>query len=528
MVTHLGSEKDKIKHVVLLALENRSFDQMLGGMQEEMPGLDGVDPKGTPRANMHNDSTYEQVPIYDKQIGADPMHEHGNVMAQLKEGGGGFIKDFVEKYSESSEQDKRQIMGYYPAGYLPALHPLAKHFAVCDRWFASVPGPTWPNRNFLLSGTTLGKIHMPEGKKHLGMVGTQIQPTIFDRLNEKNRSWKVYFHDLASSLILINQLKKKNLSRYFDFAQFAKDAKNEETFPEFCFIEPRYYGKDENDDHPPHNIMKGQKLIADIYNTLRGNEKLWESTLFVIVYDEHGGFYDHVEPPKAVPPGEYKDSEYSFDQLGVRVPALLISPWVRKGVEHTQFDHTSFLRYLSDKWDLGELGKRTAVANSIECALQFDAPITDAPEKLIVTEDQLHTPRPELEDDSVSGHNQAKIHLMSVVKNELIREGIYTLALSQRDPIAFRKHIYPVVGLLGYALKGIGWLFTTGGNFFLGLSKKLEHEALEMAATQMRAIADVNLMAQAESKKEVVPSAEEIILGAEPKATDSVEPEEKA
>lgn len=507
MTQYHGSQDDKIKHVVLLCLENRSFDQALGGMQAEMPDLDGVDPKGAPRRNKVDGVFYEQIAIYDKQIGFDPKHEYDNTVAQLKDGAGGFLSDFTAAHPAASEQDRFHLLGFYPAGFLPATHTLARHFAVCDRWFASVPGPTWPNRLFLLSGTTKGKIHMPEGKKHLGMVGTQNQPTIFDRLNEKKKKWKVYYHDLASSLLLVNQLKGENFGQYFKFDQFAEDAKDEATFPEFSFIEPRYYGKDQNDDHPPHNTMKAQKLIADIYNTLRGNEKLWESTLFIVVYDEHGGFYDHVEPPKAVPPGEYAEHEYTFDQLGVRVPALLVSPWVKKGVEHTVFDHTSVLRYLIDKWDLKDLGKRTEAANSIECALQFDAPLTDIPQKITVTEDQLHTPRPELEDDAVSSHNQALIHLMGVVKSELAEQLIDNIALSQRDPRVFKKRWYPVLAVLGDGLKAVGKWLTRRGEKLSAFAKKLEQEELALAAKEMDALvaakAAVAAKALAESPEEM-------------------------
>src|SRR5205085_11431818 len=121
------------------------------------------------------------------------------------------------------------------------------------------------------------------------------------------------------------------------------------------FIEPKYAGLDQNDDHPPHNIMKGEKLIADLFNALRSNEDLWSSTLFIIAFDEHGGFYDHVSPPTAInPDGKTSTTPpFGFDRLGVRVPALLISPYTRRRVEHTVFDHTSILKYLTDKWNMG-------------------------------------------------------------------------------------------------------------------------------------------------------------------------------
>jgi phospholipase C len=128
----------------------------------------------------------------------------------------------------------------------------------------------------------------------------------------------------------------------------------------------------------------GQQLIANVYNALRRNERLFNSTLFLLLYDEHGGFYDHVVPPAAVPPDEF-DFEYDFKRLGVRIPAILISPWVDHAVLSTPFDHTSLLKYLMDKWGLRPLGARTANANSFAAAIRSTgAPRTDVPDALSV------------------------------------------------------------------------------------------------------------------------------------------------
>jgi len=169
--------------------------------------------------------------------------------------------------------------------------------------------------------------------------------------------------------------------------QFEKDAAGpEENFPQYVFIEPTYMGDHPNDNHPPHNFVNAEQLIAKVYNALRGNEALWESSLLVITYDEHGGYYDHVTPPAAVPPDD-KHAEYTFDQYGVRVPTILISPWIDAGVDHTIFDHTSILKYLTDKYGLGPLGRRTAEANSFVTSLR-DTPRTDFPAPIIVPDDR--------------------------------------------------------------------------------------------------------------------------------------------
>src|SRR5260370_20850810 len=241
------------------------------------------------------------------------------------------------------------IMGYYPVSFLPGLHALARQFTICDHWFASLPGPTWPNRFFALAGTSNGRVNMPDDGTHkadLHGYFEQTQDTLFDRLNERAIHWKVYFHDIPQTTVLSHQREPHNVARYFYIDEFFDDARGHETeFPEFCLIEPAYIGFAENDDHPPHDIMRSQKLIADVYNAIRANELLWKSTLLVVFYDEHGGFYDHVYPPAAVPPDDQQE-EYAFDRLGVRVPGILISPWVDARVEPTLFDHTSVLRYL--------------------------------------------------------------------------------------------------------------------------------------------------------------------------------------
>lgn len=373
---------DPIKHVVLLMLENHSFDEMLGCYQSIYSGLDGVDPKALPRANMDEQGKpYYQNPKNTLFMRFDPKHEHPDVMTQIDNNNGGFIRDFLKTYPSSTPQDRGNIMGYYEHGFLPALHALADDFTICDRWFSSLPGPTWPNRFFALSGTSSGKVTMPEGLEHphIETILSQTQVTIFDRLNETQRSWKIYYYDFPSSLVFRSLRQGHNLAHFEHIDNFfAKtDARlNEADFPEFVFIEPKYFGVDQNDDHPPHNLMKAEKLIADVYNAIRSNDSLWETTLLVVVFDEHGGFYDHVPPPAAVAP-DGKTDEYDFTRLGVRVPALLVSPWVGRGVLHQQFDHTSLLKYLIDKWGLGPLGLRATQANSIEIALKEPEPRTD-------------------------------------------------------------------------------------------------------------------------------------------------------
>ena len=399
---------DPIRHVILLIMENRSFDQMLGSFASVFPDLDGVS-SGPPRVNFDlGGKPYPQAPTVTRQTRFDPKHEHADVVVQLENGNKGFVLDFEKAYPESTEQDRQEIMDYYPAHFLPGLHSLAADFTVCDRWYSSVPGPTWPNRFFALSGTSLGRILMPGGfaVEDLGRYFQQTQHTVFDRLNEAGKSWRVYYYDFPASWLLLRQLLPENVVNYRHIDDFFEEARDEESFPDFVFLEPKYFGADENDDHPPHNIMKGEKFIADVYNAIRSNTELWNSSLLVVMFDEHGGFYDHATPPGAVAPDDHQQ-EYAFDRLGVRVPAVLVSPWVSRGVEHTQFDHTSLLKYLTAKWNLGPLGNRTAAASSIAAAIREPAPRTDTIPFIRVPYTALVPDQPAWERKDDSAHHEA-------------------------------------------------------------------------------------------------------------------------
>ena len=191
-------------------------------------------------------------------------------------------------------------MDYFGDGDLPVLHELAKHFTICDHWFSSVPGPTWTNRFFVHSATSKGLVTIPQGPFQTKYYAYYDQDTIFDRLNEKGKRWHVYFGDVPQSLVLTHQRRPSNALHYHLMHKFFDDAANG-TLPDYSFIEPNYFRGEQNDDHPPHATGRAQRLLAKVYNAIRANEPLWESTLLVVLYDEHGGFYDHVVPPDAAP-----------------------------------------------------------------------------------------------------------------------------------------------------------------------------------------------------------------------------------
>lgn len=386
-------KKDPIDHVVVMMFENHSFDQMLGAVKAVRPEIDGVDPS---RPGVNRDSAgraYVQKPTSSEQIADDPKHEVEHVALQISENMSGFVSDFEAAYPDASPEELQQIMDYFQLGQLQALHSLAQSFLVCDRWFSSVPGPTWANRFFVHSGTSRGRVKMPETAGDFALDPSVFwnydQDTIYDRLNERGISWRIYAGDIAQSLVLQHQWSNpRNAWRYCGMERFFADAHGPAAkYPQYTFIEPTYYmGGDfgQNDDHPPHSVRHAQALLAQVYNALRANEELWYSTLLIVVYDEHGGFYDHVFPPNAVPPDD-DHSEYLFNRLGVRVPAILVSPWVDAGVNSAEFDHTSILRYLIDKWSLDALTRRVDMAQSFATAIRVTgSPRSDCPPSLHV------------------------------------------------------------------------------------------------------------------------------------------------
>lgn len=392
---------DPIRHVVVLMLENRSFDHLLGGLASSIPGLDGVDPAHL-RSNI---DTLAGQPVVQADIALpvvsdefDAPHEYKDVIDQIANGNAGFVDSFVKRHPTSGDGDRKQVMAYFKAGSLPVTHTLAKNFLVCNRWFSSLPGPTWPNRLFAHAGTSLGHVLMPDADNPgeiLQVWRTFTQDTIYDRLNEGGAdgqpvSWRIY-HDGLPQAVILDRLKGPFLrgEGFAPIERFAEDAQQADTFPSYVFIEPRYadgwFGKKANDQHPPSSVMDGEALIARVYNALRRSD-VWNSTLLVLAYDEHGGFYDHVDPPHAVPPDD-RGYPFGFDRLGVRVPAILISPWVRRGCDNTVYDHTSILRYLIEKHGLRPLGARTAATSDPRAvgnfAAQFlAAPRSDTPEAL--------------------------------------------------------------------------------------------------------------------------------------------------
>lgn len=376
-----GATAPPIEHVVVLMLENRSFDHLLGDLDTTLD-VDGIHaPDGSlysNRSQLLNDAPYTS------RVGAktvldedqDPDHEFESTQRAIAGGAmSGFVQSFFTRYPMASRDQAWEVMSCFERGKLPVIHNLAQSFTVCDRWFASVPGPTWPNRLFAMSGTSKGDVSMPQSGDSISTLKYAFrytQDTVFDRLNDAGKPWKIYHDGLPCALILTGL--RTQLSNFRGMEHFESDAAGPEAdFPAFTWIEPCYNGADANDQHPPSDVLRGEALVAKVFNAIRSNEQLWLKTLLIIVHDEHGGFYDHVPPMPTIPPDDARRGAFGFDTLGVRVPAILVSPYASRQVSRTVFDHTSILRYVSDKWNLKPLGNRAASANSLAPLLDSTA-----------------------------------------------------------------------------------------------------------------------------------------------------------
>lgn len=377
-----------IEHFVVLMLENRSFDNLLGTLYPPSPAFDGLDiaatnpdPSGAPVQAWNppggTDEATMRIPDPDPgELWVDINTQLFGTPAPATPAPTPAMQGFVRNYlTQKDGPVAKNIMHYFTPKQVPVITTLAKQFGVCDRWFASAPCQTWPNRWFVHAATAAGHenndpIHLPDVE------------TIYNRCEfAGNVSWTIYFHDLAQSKTL---LKLWPLSDHFHlYSKFQADCQAG-TLPNYSFIEPRYYddfGNHENDMHPPSVVTLGEQLIADVYNCVRGS-KLWPKTVLIITFDEHGGCYDHVPPPSAVMPEPPSANQaFAFDRYGVRVPAVIVSPYVQPGsvirpTGNVPFDHTSVIATLRKRFPaLGApLTRRDEVAPDLDVALSLASP----------------------------------------------------------------------------------------------------------------------------------------------------------
>jgi phospholipase C len=393
-----------IDHFVVLMLENRSFDSMLGRLysgREDYDGLKGdefnLDKDGN-RVEAWNseglDNASMSVPdpdpgelwldINEQLFGTKPITDPS--AADMS----GFVRNY-QSQTDSPPYPARNVMHYYTPDQLPVMSALARQFAVSDRWHASAPCQTWPNRFFVHCGTAGG--YENNGPPHF----PYLMPTIFKQLEDAGIPWRVYFHDFPQSLTLADLWPHVGNFRLFE--EFVSDCAAG-TLPAYSFLEPRYFAGLElpNDQHPPHNVTMGEQLIAEVYNALRSGPN-WTGTMLIVTYDEHGGIYDHVPPPGAQPPSGQETKPFKFDRYGVRVPALVISPYVAPGTVLRPdggrvFDHTSIMATLCRRYGLEPLTDRVKVAPDLDGALTRSTPDNLGPERIAAlpyepTQDEL-------------------------------------------------------------------------------------------------------------------------------------------
>jgi phospholipase C len=368
----------KIDHIVVLVMENRSFDHMLGYLKLEAARED-VDGLTSDMSNSFQDKSYPVHHLDNTALGKDqdPCHDGDCVHEQLSNGNAGFVSNYAARHP--ADPDPGVVMGYYNGSDLPLYDHLAREFTLCDRWFCSVDGATWPNRLYAVTGRA-------NGSKVNKRVPIYSLPSFVRHLEAKRVSWRWYCHDVATLRVTDEKYRVGSFSHfaYFDkrsvFARksFLDDAASGNlaavSWIDPNFVDVSFVGHSgSNDDHPPSDLLAGQELVLKLYNAVINSPK-WEKTLLVIVYDEHGGFYDHVPTLPA------EDDNPNFRSYGARVPAFIVSPWAERGkVSSTIFDHTSIIKSIllrfCQKADgaIPDMGARVSNANHLGSLLTLPA-----------------------------------------------------------------------------------------------------------------------------------------------------------
>jgi len=395
---------DALKHIVVLMMENRSFDHMLGALRADDARIEGL--SGT---EFNLDTTGKPAPVkpqaaFQGQLDPDPDHHFPGVDLQIFDGNmapdrqptmGGFVKSYFAERRDVKHS--RQIMYYFKPGKLPVITTLAREFALCNGWFSSIPGPTLCNRAFAHYGTSFGHVDM-----NIFYPNT-IYKSIYQRLQAAGKTAKIYYFDTKSSTMEIVNLLQHQPQFFGVFDQFLSDCQRG-MLPDYSFIEPNYSDHDgdageilASDQHPDHDVREGERYIASVYNAIKANPALWESTALLVTYDEHGGTYDHVPPPACLPDGfvaqpasTLTGKPFLFDRLGVRVPAVLVSPWIPKGTvvpgaEQSGgrvFEHASIPATVTKVFigPYDERSPREKAAETFDDLLTLDRMRTDTPE----------------------------------------------------------------------------------------------------------------------------------------------------
>jgi phospholipase C len=412
--TTLPSLGDKIKHVIVLMLENRSFDHMLGFLKKTNNEVNGCLPDVAGCSNPYHpeDPNSAQVTVDDSAVyqQVSPHHSIGSTTYQVYGTNtpsgewptatmNGFVANYRDNFEDKSDAGAASVMKCFSPEHVPIITTLAQEFGFFDGWHASVPGPTMVNRAYAGSATSNGMGVNDEVTIAKGMP----QKTVFRQLVEMGHDYRVYFQDAPTVLMFKDMRHKEARGKFKPMKQFKVDAAAGD-LPAFVWLEPAYFNtpnQPASDQHPDHDVSLGEKLIKDTYEAIR-NSPLWNETALVITYDEHGGFFDHVAPPQVnVPNPDGKnstDDPFDFTRLGVRIPTVIASPWIPKGSlfhgpsdnESGQYDHTSTIATVVHKLfkpvglrpNPEFLTKRDAWAKTFEWVFNLKQPRADCPAEL--------------------------------------------------------------------------------------------------------------------------------------------------
>jgi len=373
-------------HVIVLMLENRSFDHLFGylGVGEGVAGVtarnflipgDATSPvflgrqggdfvaigQGPPHSLKE---TNEQL-FGSTQVAANVPADQATLT--------GFVAAFKASLTHDlkrspTDSELQQVMNGFTPSQLPVLSTLATSFVLCDHWFADVPGPTMPNRAFVHAATSQGYTW------NANWAPTFTCQTLYDRLSATpSRSWRVYYHDKNEVLELYPKVRKDPSNHVRFESNFLTDVAGNR-LATYSFITPAFIGSAQqpvNSMHAPADVRPAEKLVADVYSALRAQPEVWTKTLLIVLFDEHGGYYDHVVPPACVPPDNIPGRTdqpflvpFAFNRLGLRVPAILISPWFTPAVDSTVYSHATIPGTIIEAFGLrsGFLTKRDAAA----------------------------------------------------------------------------------------------------------------------------------------------------------------------
>lgn len=436
---------ENIKHIIVLMFENRSFDNVLGWLYDsqnappfnQVPAgqsFEGLNPIPLPNSFTYDGISYAFQPRHGTdmtQPNPDPNEIYQHVYMQMFNPLAmppqipdpptaaatmlGFLADYATAANVNNPTQTPNIMNCFRPADVPVMSELAYWYSVCDHWYASVPSQTFTNRSFVHAGTASGYVNNQIGD-FVWDIWKNDTATIFNLMEQNSPgSWRVYYggiSELCNAYTCQKQLQDYGpdagaLRRFYPMSDFYTDLQNYQSdpeqypFPSYVFIEPNFFSMPfigaENDEHPQtvdtldgaSNVLWGEQLLADVFNALTATD-LWSSTLFVATFDEHGGTYDHYAPQPAtairpdnvvIASGQPGYSGFMFDRYGVRVPAVVMSPWIPKAtVCNTVFDHTSIINTVCATFLNGaHLLARDQVANNLGPLLTCTSARTDLP-----------------------------------------------------------------------------------------------------------------------------------------------------